>query len=238
MTGSIESTRTVGQLVAERLGRSELFDRYGIDYCCGGSMSLKDACTAAGVDPEKILQELQAADADALDTEEIDCEAISMSDLVDHIMTTHHAYLREELPALAALLEKVENAHGQTHPEIHEYHQVFLSLRWELENHMAKEETILFPCIQQLEDAQTLPNFHCGTIQNPISAMEHEHNNAGQALKRIKELTNDFLPPEDVCATCRALLSRLERFEKDMFRHIHKENNVLFPRAAAKEESL
>jgi regulator of cell morphogenesis and NO signaling len=237
MQRTLETTDSIGHLVTEHLARSAVFERFGIDYCCGGDRSLEAACRAAKADPADVLQALQAID-DCSNDLDVDWTSISMSDLIDHILETHHAYLREELPALSVLLEKVANHHGDAHQELLACLDVFTAMRAELEEHMMKEEQILFPFVKELEQAQTMPAFHCGSIENPISMMIHEHENAGQGLKTLRKLTDGFAPPDDACESYRALYERLAKFEKNMFRHIHKENNILFPRAIETERTL
>ena len=158
--------------------------------------------------------------------------------MCDHIEATHHALLRQELPRLKGLIDKVAAAHGDSHPELGELRQVFAALQAELEPHMFKEEQILFPAIRQLEQAAQQPNFPFGTVANPIRMMEHEHDTAGSALAKIRELTHHFQPPDDACNTYRVMLEALHALEQDMHQHIHKENNILFPRSQQLEASL
>jgi regulator of cell morphogenesis and NO signaling len=161
-----------------------------------------------------------------------------LSELVDHILNEHHTYLRRELPRLTDLLDGLLEAHGAKHPELLECRNVFSSLRNEIESHMAKEEQVLFPMIRDLDGASTLPDFHCGTLQNPIRVMEHEHEGALGALSRLRELTNDYSPPDGASELHRTALSGLAALEADVHQHIHKEDDILFPRTVAAEDSL
>jgi regulator of cell morphogenesis and NO signaling len=161
-----------------------------------------------------------------------------MSALAEHIVAVHHGYLRRELPRLADLLDQVTRAHGERHPELHAVRGVFTSLKEELEMHMLKEEKVLFPAVKQLKTAARLPNFHCGSVGNPIRVMEHEHRDAGNAPARLRELTGGYTAPTDSCQTYRALLAGLADLEGDLHRHIHEENEILFPRALATEAAL
>jgi regulator of cell morphogenesis and NO signaling len=233
----LDINTTVGQLVTERPGRARIFERLGIDYCCGGKRPLVEACTERGLNPESVLNEL-AADEQHETPQERDWAAAGLSELADHIEATHHAYLHEELPRLTALVTKVAAVHGEREPGLQELKEVFAGLRDELEMHLAKEEQVLFPMIRQLDLAQTLPQFHCGSVNNPIRVMEFEHDNAGAALARIRELTHDFTPTPEACNTYRAMLDGLAVLEKDLHQHIHKENNILFPRATEMEARL
>lgn len=229
---------TVGQLVAERPSRARILEQFGIDYCCGGKQDLDDACAAQGVDTQKVVAALREADQQSAATDETDWTAASLDELIANILNEHHAYLRRELPRLAEITAKVHSVHGERHPELAEVRQTYDGLRAELEAHMIKEEQILFPLIQAMESFQTLEAAHCGSVQNPIRVMEHEHDSAGAALARMRKLTNDFTPPEDGCNTYRAMLYGLAELEADLHLHIHKENNILFPRATELEATL
>lgn len=227
----------VGQIVSERLGRARVFEGFGIDYCCGGRRPLGEACRELGLDPQVVIAALRASDAEASPTQERDWTQTSSDVLIEHIVSTHHVFLRRELPRLADLALKTEQAHGQRHGELAECRNVFEALRAELESHMLKEEQILFPAIRNMESAARGQATFVGSVQGPIRVMEHEHKSAGQALSRLRELTNDFTPPEDACNTWRALLEGLKALESDLHQHIHKENNILFPRAVSLETS-
>jgi regulator of cell morphogenesis and NO signaling len=163
---------------------------------------------------------------------------MTLTQLADHIEATHHSYLRSALPRISQLAAKVAQAHGSRHPEVIEVQAVFDALREELEAHLQKEEAILFPMCRELDTASTLPQFHCGTVRNPVHVMESEHDNAGRALSELRRLTGDYTLPEDGCNTYRALLDALTEMEGDLHQHIHKENNILFPRAVAMEQRL
>lgn len=236
MSESILET-TVGRLATERPEAVDVLERAGVDYCCGGERSLMDACRAANVDPQSLLDEIdRAADVRGTAGLDLDWSDRPLAELCDHIKRTHHAFLREQLPLLEDRIDKVVNAHAATHPELIEVRSAFAELRNELEPHMMKEERILFPAIRALEQSDRPLAFPFGTVQNPIRMMEHEHDNAGQCLRRLRELTSDYSPPEDACPTYLAMLDGLQNLEADLHRHIHKENNILFPRAAALEQ--
>ena len=234
----IDSNCSVGALVREKPSRSRVFDRFGIDFCCGGKVSLAQACTKRGVPLEKIVNAIEIDDSRTLEDNLVDADSMTLSDLCDHIEATHHAYLRQELPRLDQMTEKVARVHGDKEPKLREIRAVFLELQAELMPHMMKEEQILFPIIRKLEDCIARPEFHCGSVNNPIRQMEHEHEHAGDALKRIRELTNDFAPPEWACNTYRAMFDGLKELEANMHQHVHKENNVLFVKAAELESTL
>ena len=168
--------------------------------------------------------------------EVIDAAAMSLSELTDHIEQTHHVYLRSELSRLDEVTEEVASAHGEKDPRLHRVRDTFLALAAELSNHMMKEELILFPMVRQLDASDEVPMFHCGTLANPIRQMEMEHDQAGSALERLRELTDGFTAPEWAGNTYRALLDALTDLERDLHQHIHKENDVLFPRALEMEQ--
>ncbi|MGE3818862.1 MAG: iron-sulfur cluster repair di-iron protein [Isosphaeraceae bacterium] len=231
---------SVGALVAERIGRARVFERLGIDYCCRGATSLGSACAARSLDVDQVLAELAESDVSDLseDEDRIDWNATSVPGLVDHIVATHHVFLRRELPRLARLIETVVDAHGSRHPELTELREMFAGLQAELESHMVKEEQVLFPLAKRLAAADAPFPIHCGTVDNPIRVMEHEHEAVGEVLDRLRILTGDYQPPADGCPTFQALYEGLARLEADLHRHIHKENNVLFPKTAALEAAL
>jgi regulator of cell morphogenesis and NO signaling len=205
-----------------------------VDYCCGGKKTLAEACHQRGIDPQAFLTQLE----DYATTEtapEVNLAALSLTELADHIERIHHAYLHTELPRLEKMVTKVAAVHGEKEPRLMQIKDIFLALSAELATHLMKEEQMLFPMIRQLEASDTLPTFHCGTIANPVRRMEFEHDEAGEALRELRQLTDDYTPPAWACNTYRALLDALATFEQDMHQHIHKENNVLFPRAMEME---
>lgn len=229
---TIDTSTTVGQLVTERPSRSRVFQKLGIDFCCGGKQSLDEACRSKGLDPGAVLQALLAEDNSAPSQGSgTDPASMTLSDLCDHIEARHHAYLKAELPRLHAMIRKVAAVHGDKHPWMHEVRSVFDELHAEMQSHMMKEEHVLFPIIRRLERGESNAAFHCGGVANPIRVMEHEHDSAGGALSRMRQLSSDYTPPEGACNTFRAMLDGLRELEEDMHQHVHKENNILFPRA-------
>lgn len=233
-----KKVETVADLVRARPERAEVFERYGIDYCCRGKVSLDEACRRDGVDPEVVRCELKEVDARPIE-ETFDWSSASLTQLADHIVAQHHSYLRSELPRLSALLDRVAVAHGDRHPEMLQAREVFAALQAELTAHMMKEEQVLFPIIRLLDSTPQEErgelDFHCGSVENPIRVMEHEHDDAGAALRKLRELTSNYTAPADACETFRVLLAGLEKLEADMHQHVHKENNILFPGATKLE---
>jgi regulator of cell morphogenesis and NO signaling len=228
----------VGQLVADRPGRARVFERLGIDYCCGGRTPLADACAARGLDVREILRELDDTGASDPGPESVDWRHATMSELVGHIEGTHHAYLRRELPRLAGLMGRVVRAHRTRHPELLELRDTFDDLRRELEAHILAEEAVLFPALRRLDTAMATEDFHRERVHDPIALMEFDHEEAGADLARMRALTDGFTPPADGCPTYRALLAGLAELESDLHRHVHEENNILFSRALATEAML
>lgn len=234
---SITAETTVGAIVARRLGRARVFERFGIDYWGGGGDPLGVACARAGADVGAVLGAIAEEDARGGDDGE-DVEAMGAGALADHVVATHHAFLRRELPRLDALIERVREAHGARHPELSGLRETFSALREELESHLLKEERVLFPLVKQLEAARSAFPIPCGTVANSIRVMRHEHDDAGGALARLRELTGGYEAPGDAGASFRALYEGLAGLEADLHRHIHKENNVLFPKVSALEAAL
>jgi regulator of cell morphogenesis and NO signaling len=237
-TRNLDSGSTVGEWVVERPSRSRVFERLGIDYCCGGKQPLAEAARNKGLDVNEVMDTLIQEGNAETDAGGPDWSQADLTELADHIVATHHAYLNSELPRLQAIVEKVANVHGGNHPEMQDIREVFGGLKAELESHMAKEEQVLFPMVRELEQATGRPSFQCGSIANPIRMMELEHDGAGGALESLRQLTNGYSTPADACNTWRAMADGLRQLEEDLHVHIHKENNILFPRALRLEQSL
>ena len=222
---------TVGDVVARRPALSRVFEEAGIDYCCKGKQTVDQACREKGLDSHAFLASLEESARASAGEPFVDAAAMSLTDLADHIEQTHHTYLRSELPRLDALTDKVASVHGDRDARLYQIRETYRALASELSSHMMKEEQILFPMVRQLDASDTIPAFHCGTLANPIRQMESEHTQAGSALERLRELTAGYRPPDWACNTYRAMLDALAGLERDLHQHIHKENNVLFPRA-------
>jgi regulator of cell morphogenesis and NO signaling len=237
---NVDLNRTVRDLAVENPAATRIFEKFGIDYCCGGSKSLREACAEANVAPDRLLESLQTAGQTKSTKGNKDWKSEPLSDLIDHIVETHHAYTREELDRLEPLLAKVCSVHGQRHPELLKIRQLFGGLSQELTMHMMKEEQVLFPYIKRMEEAvlerrPIMPSMF-GTVQNPVQMMMYEHDSAGQALHEMRELSTGYMPPQDACVSFQTLYRALDELEHDLHQHIHLENNILFPRAVKMEQ--
>lgn len=228
----ITEEKTIGELAAEVPGAARVFEKYGIDYCCGGKHPVKTACQERGIALEALEDELDQAAVSKPEPADRDWNTASLQDLIGHILLRHHAYLRSEMPRIAELFAKVVNAHGERQPVLFQVREIFTALHDELDTHMMKEELILFPAIGKLEGGLHPP---VAAVDQPITRMEHEHENAGRALVEMRRLTRDYTLPGDACNAYRALFAALVALESDLHRHIHLENNILFPRAAKLE---
>lgn len=234
----VTKSASVGQLVADRPARACIMEAYGIDYCCGGKATLEDACLKKGLSVDEVVDKLLAADLKE-QIAAIDWTKAKLEDLVDHIVSTYHQPLRQELARVALLSEKVARVHGDKHPEMTKVRDVFSHFRAQLELHMQKEEMILFPGIVSMEKTGSPQIFGCGGgIEHPIEMMSQEHDEAGEALCTLRQLTHDYTPPEDACSSFKVLLYSLAQIESEMHQHVHKENNILFPRALALREPV
>jgi regulator of cell morphogenesis and NO signaling len=228
----IDLNRNVSDIAANSLEAVRLFEHYGIDYCCGGKRPLADVCREKGLDPAAVAADLGTEGQP--DPADVNWTTAGLTDLIRHIVTRHHGYLKSELPLLAQRLTKVVQVYGETEG-LAGLKDVFTALRAELELHLHKEEVILFPYVERLV-AGGPAVAPCGWIGQPIAVMEHEHEDAGEALRRIRAITRNFEVPEGACITYRSLLAGLEELEHDLHMHIHLENNILFPRAMALEK--
>ena len=234
------ATMTVRDIALASPATTRVFEEYKIDFCCGGRKSLDEACSLAGVSATDVSEKLKTIlEAPPLDFEP---EKLGISELVSYILDKHHEFTRTEMLHLGGLMEKVVWKHGDKHPELHELKENFQLLTSDLISHMRKEEMVLFPYIQDITRASSrgltplLPPF--GTVANPVHRMQYEHDEAGNILKKMRELTKDYALPDGSCPTFTALYVGLDALEKDLHQHIHLENNVLFPLAQEMENAV
>lgn len=241
---TLNAAKTVREFATETPNAARIFEKLGIDYCCGGSKPLEAACLQAKVPVEDVLRSLEDAGTPSVTTagEAADFQSACLTDLIEHILAVHHGYVKQEVPRLQRLLAKVVAVHCPGHPELAAVQRTFAALSSELLSHMMKEEMMLFPYIQKVEEAASYgtraPQAPFGSISNPVHMMELEHESAGQALEEIRVLSGAYTPPESACFSYRTLYSALREFEADLHQHVHLENNILFPRAIALESQL
>ena len=228
-------TISVGELAISNYRYADIFMKYGIDFCCGGKKSLRDACHNIESSLDEIISELNRADDNGAVINEAD---VSLDQLIDHIEDKHHTYVREALPILISYADKVARAHGDKYPELLEIRGLLNVLENDLMPHLSKEEVILFPYIRQMLGDSTRLALPIDTVFSPIEVMLKEHDRAGDIFKRINELTGKYQLPSDACVSFKAFYRVLDEFEKDLYRHIHLENNILFPKAIDLENSL
>ncbi|MBP1655826.1 MAG: Iron-sulfur cluster repair protein YtfE [Bacteroidetes bacterium] len=233
--------KTVKQFVTDDYRAAAVFEKYAIDFCCNGGKTLDEACRVNGVDPETVLLDLEDLRNDS-GTEAFRPAEWDLDALADFIVNTHHRYVRRTLPVLVPHVEKVLSVHGQNHPELAGIAEHVYALATELTSHMQKEEMVLFPFIKAMVAAKTgqtqynRPPF--GSIRFPIAQMEAEHSSAGDSLSYLRTATQGYTPPADACTTFIITYRELAEFERDLHQHIHLENNILFPRAIALEQSF
>ena len=238
----VTTEKTVGELALENPGATRVFEKLGIDYCCGGGQTLEQACQAAHASVNQVADSLAEASRLASAAPPArNWQAEPLSELLAHIQGTHHVYTRDGIARLGPLFDKVCSVHGGNHPELPRLREVFSGLAEELTTHLMKEEVVLFPYILRMEQAVLAktpvlpPPF--GTVRNPVAMMRNEHDGAGNALRQMRQIGNGYTAPPDACISFQTLYQALAAFEADLHRHIHLENNVLFPRAIEMERA-
>jgi regulator of cell morphogenesis and NO signaling len=239
---SLNAEKTVRELAIENVAATKVFERLGIDYCCGGNHTLEQACHAVNIPVDQVRKSLEEAQlASPASSADRNWQMEPLGDLVSHITNTHHKYTRDGIARLTPLLANVCSVHGANHPELLELREIFAGLTQELTVHLMKEEKVLFPYIVRMEEAviekaQMLPP-PFGTVQNPVAMMEHEHDSAGNALRAMREISHGYAAPADACVSYQTLYKALAELEADLHQHIHLENNLLFPRAIEMEKA-
>ena len=244
---SLDTTKTVREVALNMPAATLVFEKLGIDYCCGGNKSLRQAASEANLSVQQVLESLESA-ADSTEprqntTGQIeDWNTAPLAHLIAHIKNQHHEYVKGEVTRLAPLFQQVCEVHGSQHPELFELQRDFCALTQELAMHMKKEEMVLFPYIERMEEAvidrePVLPA-PFGTVRNPMASMVHEHDAAGNLLRSMRNLSSGYSAPAKACTSFTTLYCALAEFERDLHQHIHLENNILFPRAIAMERSV
>jgi regulator of cell morphogenesis and NO signaling len=232
---------TIGEYVAKDFRTAAIFSKYGIDFCCKGNRTIEEACEKKNVDTDQLMDQINTVLATKNDST-IDFKIWPLDLLADYIEKTHHRYVEEKTQILLPFLDKLCKVHGANHPELFEINELFIGCAGELAQHMKKEELILFPFIKKMakaaltEEPITKPQF--GTVKNPIAMMMEEHEAEGDRFVKIAALTNNYTPPADGCSTFRVTYAMLADFEQDLHKHIHLENNILFPSAMLLEKKF
>jgi regulator of cell morphogenesis and NO signaling len=240
---TISSTTKVRDVALELPQSTRLFEKFKIDYCCGGDQLLATACASAGVDVQNVLELIeQVQQMPAPGNTTVNWQEASATELVMHIVDKHHVFTKSEMARLEPLADKVVGAHGANHSELLALRDLMRQLFEDLRPHMFKEEQILFPFIIALDKARQenrrAPFAPFGTVNNPIRMMLMEHDTAGDLLREMRKLSSDYTVPADACISFRTFYDALEAFERDLHQHIHLENNLLFPKAIELEEML
>lgn len=228
------STLTLAQIVNNNHQAASVFEKYHLDFCCKGKRSLEQACTEQQIPVADVTSDLENVFTKN-NKSSVEFENLSLTQLCEYIVQTHHAYVKNEMPQIYAYLQKVSSKHGERHPELYKIFQTFAAVKEEMEGHMKKEELILFPRIKELQkladNEKANLQLNITYLQSPINVMEQEHDHAGNLLNDIRLLSNDYTAPQDACTTYRLSFAALKAFELDLHQHVHLENNILFPKA-------
>jgi regulator of cell morphogenesis and NO signaling len=232
---------TLSEIVKDNFHSAAIFEKYNLDFCCNGKRSLSYACVEKGINPEDVINEIENMNSPFAQSE-IKPDEWELDFLIQYIINNHHSYVNRMLPVILAHTQKVASVHGENHPETKKIAEIFSAINSEMKHHMMKEEKILFPHILKLValsgsgKEKNVPYF--GTIKNPIAMMEAEHQSAGDGMSEIRKLSRNYTPPADACETYMTTYKELKEFEEDLHRHVHLENNILFPKAVNLEERL
>lgn len=236
---NISPDQTVRDIALADPSVIRVFERFGIDYCCGGRKPLAQSCQELQLSLEQVMEKLAEAQGTKTNQGHENWQAAPLASLISHIVRTHHARTRQELPRIIALSTKVASKHGGNHPELLRVRELAQELEEDMSAHLRKEEEILFPYISRLESSEgEAPSACFPTVAYPISVMVQEHESAGSNMAEIRQITSGYQAPADACPTYRGLFSALHEFEQDLHQHVHLENNILFPRAIEIEKQL
>ena len=230
MDALFSSSERIGDIVARFPKAGEIFTEYGIDFCCGGQRSLSEAIEEKGLDEAEVLVRLGTSYQEILgqDREDVDWREEPAPKLLDHVLNTHHTYLRRELPQLSGLVTTILRVHGASHGEVlSKVHRLFHNLKMEIDQHLIKEEEIVFPLIREYAENPTSSQLK--RIVDMNGKLMKVHDGAGDILKELRKITDQYSVPADGCSTYEMTYRKLQELESDLFQHIHLENNVLFP---------
>ena len=238
---NISEKSIVGELVANNYQTAQVFQSYGIDFCCKGNQTIEDACKNKNIAALELIEKLNETTS-SLNSTGTNYQSWPIDLLVDYIEKKHHRYVEEKVPVLKQYLQKICDVHGKKHPELFEIKELFDASSGELAKHMKKEELVLFPFIRKMIDAEKenvqLQEPHFITVKNPIHMMMQEHTHEGGRFEKIAHLSNNYTPPQDACNTYKVTFQLLKEFQDDLHLHIHLENNILFPKTIEKEPGL
>jgi regulator of cell morphogenesis and NO signaling len=229
------SDKTIGELVAADYRAARVFEKYGIDFCCGGKIPLATACRERGIDPDLVSREIEEAASEPLERSQ-NYAAWGLPFLADYIINTHHAYLNENLGQISAYADKIAQVHGARHPEVVEIARIFAKIATDMVAHLREEEDVFFPAIRRIDTAVKAGREPDAgdreTVKTSLERLDREHEEIGDAVHTIRDLSNDYAIPDDVCNTFMLTYRMLKEFEDDLHKHVHLENNILFPKAA------
>ncbi len=226
--------KSLAQIVNSNYKAANVFEKFHLDFCCKGKRTLLQACQESNLQVDDVIAELEKNNLTDSLTTKVNFHEMTLAQLTDYIISTHHQYVKNEMPVLLNYLEKIADKHGERHPEMKKVFQLFAAIKEELEHHMQKEELVLFPRIIDIENRLNEGNeiiINSSYLLSPMSMMEKEHDHAGSMLAEIRDLTNNFNPPDDACTTYKLSFASLHAFELDLHQHVHLENNILFPNA-------
>lgn len=229
-------SKTLAQLVNANYRAATVFEKYNLDFCCRGKRTLLQACAELKLPVEAVEKELELVTNSERQTTGV--HELSLTQLSDHIVDTHHVYVKSETPSISHYLNKIATKHGDRHPELKELAETFNELANEMSNHMEKEEAFVFPLLKAYESNSTEQDdsSRFTGISTPLTMLEHEHDDAGRLLDKIRQLTSNFTPPADACTTYKLAFASLHAFQTDLHQHVHMENNILFPKAMKLQE--
>lgn len=228
-------TTTIGEIVAADYRTSEVFEAHGIDFCCGGKIALSTICQEKGIDPAVLLHEIQSIKSKQIDRSQ-NYTAWELPFLADYIVNTHHVYLKENDDQIAAYARKIAGVHGAHHPEVIEIASIFDKINSDMAVHLKEEEEVFFPAVKRADAAKkagTAPEAKdLEVIKTSLANLAREHEEIGDATHTIRHLSKEYAIPDDACNTFMITYQKLKEFEDDLHKHVHLENNILFPKAA------
>jgi regulator of cell morphogenesis and NO signaling len=233
--------KTIGSFVAQDYRTAAVFSKYKIDFCCKGNRTVNEVCEKQNIDSETLLQSINEV-VQSENNGSIDFNSWPLDLLADYIEKTHHRYVEDKTLILIPFLDKLCKVHGENHPELFKINELFTGCAGELSQHMKKEELMLFPFIKRMvkikESNGVLSQPSFGTVSNPIAMMMQEHETEGDRFSEIARLTHNYTAPDDGCTTYKVTFAMLKEFEEDLHKHIHLENNILFPKAMTLEQEF